>query len=112
MGVVVKSCCQRLRRRWREHLPAGRVQRAVPQFFFHLYNRLGEVPDEEGLDLTDLARAEARAVESIRSMVSDDVKMGLLDLRGRIEIVDGGGEVLKVVHFADAVELRLSEAGR
>ncbi|MND01289.1 hypothetical protein D3C83_202310 [compost metagenome] len=70
---------------------------------------MGFVPDEEGRELPDLGAAEDFAVDSIRSILKDELDTGRLDLRGRIDIADGGGQVLAVVPFDRAVELRLQQ---
>jgi hypothetical protein len=77
------------------------------RFYFHLYNKIGLARDEEGSPLPDLATARAKARDGIRSILSDEVRHGSLDLRGRLEIADAAGEVLAVIPFRDAIELHL-----
>lgn len=77
----------------------------MPRFYFHLHNQIGEVPDEEGEDLPDLAAARARAIENIRSIMAGEIAEGRLDLRGSIDIADSGGAVVATVRFPEAVEL-------
>ena len=76
---------------------------AVPRFHLHLYNGLGFTPDDEGLELADVDAARTEAIRSIRSMVSEEAREGRIDLNGRVEIVDGGGQRVAVVLFTDAV---------
>ena len=76
----------------------------MPRLYFHLFSTAGFVADEEGREVPDLAKAREVAVNGIRSLVADDAKGGLLDLRGRIEICDVTRKVLAVVRFAEAVE--------
>lgn len=78
----------------------------MPRYFFHLYNRIGEALDPEGRELSDLEAARLVAVEEIRAMLGEEVAQGLLDLRGYIEIADEGGQVLDVVRFEEAIEVR------
>jgi hypothetical protein len=78
----------------------------MPRFHLHIYDRAGSARDEEGLELTDLDEARASAVDGIRSLASQEVRVGLLDLEGRVEIADEGGTVLGIVRFPEAVEIR------
>ena len=77
----------------------------MPHYHFHLHNRIGFVPDQEGLELPDLQAAREQALRSIRSIVSADVLDGLIDLNGGIEVMDGGPEPIAVIPFADAFQL-------
>lgn len=81
----------------------------MPRFFLHLFNRVGAVPDDEGTEVPDIATARHLAVQSVRDILSEEAKHGVIDLEGRIEIADDGGATLDVVPFASAVELRLGE---
>ena len=83
----------------------------MPRFFLHVHNRMGFAPDDEGLELPDLAAAREAAVAGIRSIVSEEVGQGTLDLAGRIDICGENGEVLMAVPFSEAVELRLEGVG-
>lgn len=78
----------------------------MQHFFFNIYNGVGFVSDTEGQSFDNLDFARAQAIASIRSILAEEiVASGLIDLRGRIEIVDGEG-VPTVVPFSDAVQLR------
>lgn len=77
----------------------------MPHFYFHLYNQIGFVPDEEGEDLPDLATAKSRAIENIRSILAGEIGEGRVDLRGRIEIAREDGAIVASVRFAEALEL-------
>jgi hypothetical protein len=81
----------------------------VPRFHLNIHDRGGLSYDEEGLELADLAAARSSAFDGIRSMASDDVRSGVLDLNGRVEITDEAGSILEIVRFLDAIELRLPE---
>lgn len=85
---------------------------AMARFYFQLYNNVGLVSDQQGQVLSDLDAARQQAIGSIRSMVGEDAKQGLIDLGGRIEIMSETGDLLDVIRFADAVELRLGEERR
>lgn len=81
----------------------------MPRFFLHLHNRLGFVRDEEGMEVPDLDAAKEQAVQSIRSVIGEEVQQGLVDLRGRIEIASESGDVLASAPFIQAVQLLLEE---
>ena len=79
----------------------------MPLFYLHVYNRTGVSRDEEGEELDDVSQAHRRAIEGIRSILSDEASQGMLDLRGRVEIVSETGAPLATVPFAEAFELHL-----
>ena len=78
----------------------------MPRFHIHIHNSTGTTRDEEGEDLPDLEQAERKAVDGVRSILSEEVRRGMLDLRGRADIADSGGEVLSSVRFADTIRLQ------
>ena len=78
----------------------------MQRFFLHIHNGFGFVPDKEGVSLSGLDAARAQAIVSIRSILAEEVNMtGLIDLGGRIDIVDEEGTVT-AVPFGEAVEVR------
>jgi hypothetical protein len=84
----------------------------MPRFYIHVRNRLGLVPDEEGIELPDLESARAEAVRSIRSIIGDEAREGLLDLCGEAQLADEAGRILAEVPFSAAFEIHLEEATR
>ena len=80
----------------------------MARYYLHINNGGGYSEDLEGQELPDLDAARAAAIEGVRSMLSE-ARQGQLDLSGKIEIADDGGNILLVVPFCDAVELRRSE---
>lgn len=81
----------------------------MTRYYLHLHNRIGSVPDDEGAEIQNLDAAHEIAIASIRDILGEEVKKGRLDLFGRIDIADADGEILRVVPFSAAVELRLDE---
>lgn len=77
---------------------------------YHLNIRVGaeHIADEEGADFADLLAARDAAIDGIRSLISEDVRNGIIDLTGQIEIADHGGNLVCLVSYSEAVELRLS----
>lgn len=81
----------------------------MPRYFLHMHNSTGLIEDDEGQEHPDLASARASAIQSIRSVASEEVRGGSLDLRGRIDITDEAGELLASVPFPEAIALALDE---
>jgi hypothetical protein len=78
----------------------------MAHYFLNVVNGIGFTEDEEGDDFPDLAAARAKAVEGIRSILSDDLRTtGEINLRGRIDIVDRHGAIMLTVPFDEAVDL-------
>lgn len=80
----------------------------MPRFFFHVHNGDGETRDDEGLDLPDQAKARDVAIDSIRSIIAEEARQGMIDLQGRIDIAEGEAVLLKIA-FIEAFDLRLPE---
>ncbi|WP_093664969.1 DUF6894 family protein [Sphingomonas gellani] len=77
----------------------------MARYFLHLSNSFGFIHDEEGAEAADLSDARTLAVTTIRSLLSDEIKDGRFNLKGKIEIADDRGVQLAVVPFSDAVEV-------
>ena len=78
----------------------------MSHYHFHLQNGGGFVEDEEGRELPGPEEARVEAVRDIRSIISEEVREGVVVLRGRLEVVDGDGAPILTVAFSDAVEIR------
>lgn len=79
----------------------------MPRYFFDISNGSGFVPDEEGVDLQDQAAALRMAIDSIRSIIAEEARKGVLDLDGYVDVRDGGAQALARVPFPDAFTMRL-----
>ena len=79
----------------------------MTRYHFNIHNGVGLVPDEEGLELTDLSAARSQAIDGIRSVISDEARRGFVDLSGAIEIADDEGNVLEVVGYDEAITLTM-----
>ena len=91
--------------------PTDAFKRTMGRLYLHVYNGMGFVRDEEGEEFPSLEAARRRAIEGIRSIISDEAKHGSIDLRGRIEITEATGEARIVLPFREAFELHLNEEG-
>jgi hypothetical protein len=78
----------------------------VPRFYFNLCNGAEFAEDPEGVELADYAAARRKAVESLRGVMFDDLRMGDLNTASFIEIEDDQHELIETVSFADVVSLR------
>lgn len=81
----------------------------MPRFFFHVYNGHGDTPDEAGSDLESQTAARTLALDSVRSMVSEDARRGVIDLKGRIDVKDTADNLLLTVEFVEAFDLRIPD---
>jgi hypothetical protein len=81
----------------------------MARFYLHINNGGGYSEDLEGQELDDLAAARRAAIEGVRSLLSEEARQGQLDLSGKIEISDAEGNILLIVPFNEAVELRRTE---
>lgn len=79
---------------------------AMALYFFNLRNSTGYLSDEEGQECPDLETARAEAVKAVRSILSEEVKAGQLDLRGRLEVNDANGALVLTLPFSETVQVR------
>jgi hypothetical protein len=77
----------------------------MPRYRFNIYNGTGLTEDEEGRELASDDAIRAEALKGIRSILGEDIMSGVLDLRGRLEILDEAGDLYLTVPFADAVTI-------
>ncbi|RYD55605.1 MAG: hypothetical protein EOP60_05970 [Sphingomonadales bacterium] len=77
----------------------------MTHYFLHVRNGQGYTRDEEGQDFADLPAARAKAAESVRSIISEEARAGVIDLRGEIEIADAADVVALVYGFGEAIEI-------
>ena len=86
----------------------------MPRYRFNIEQpfTLGRVEDEEGLDLTGLDAARAEATCGVRSLLADELRfLGVIDLRGDVQVTDEAGTVLLSVPFAEAMQIIGFESG-
>lgn len=75
------------------------------RYHFNLLTADGVLVDEEGIEIGD-KDVRTEALNIARSLIGEDVKTGVIDLSGRIEVTDEYGRQLLVMPFTQAVELR------
>jgi hypothetical protein len=76
----------------------------MPRFYFHVFNDETAL-DDEGTELPDLEAARTHAVEGARSLMSDTLRKGRIDLSHHIAIQNQQGELLLDVRFGDAIAI-------
>jgi hypothetical protein len=77
----------------------------VPRFFFHLYDDV-DVPDDEGVELPDLAAARDHARSQALNLIGENVKeQARIVLHHRLDIEDEHGSVLEAVRFGDILRI-------
>jgi len=81
----------------------------MPHFYFHVQNGTGFTCDEEGVDLADEGAARAMAMDSIRSMIAEEARKGVLDLDGFIDVLDHGANQLTRIAFPEAFTMRFPQ---
>lgn len=81
----------------------------MPRYFFNVSNGHGLTQDEEGIDLEDQAAAQRMAMDSIRSIISEEARKGSLDLDGYVDVLDGAANRLARIQFPEAFTIRLPD---
>ncbi len=83
----------------------------MTHYYLNIINGTGLIVDNEGEEFADLSAARERAAESVRSILSDELKSaGLINLQGRIEIIDQHGSMVLSLPFREAIDLRLDDS--
>jgi hypothetical protein len=79
----------------------------VPRYFLDVCNTDVDAGDPEGRELPNLEAARREAIAGIRSILAHEAAEGRLDLRGEIRIRNARGEIVRVVPYGDALEIRI-----
>lgn len=77
----------------------------MPTFYFTVHDEWGEAADTEGSDLAGADAAVRHAVAGARSLMSDSVKQGKLDLSAFIDIEDRNRAHVSRLGFDEAVTI-------
>jgi hypothetical protein len=81
--------------------PAPRLRR----FFLHLRGATEETRDTEGREFSSFEELIDCVLTSARDIMAGDLKVGLLDLRLRIDAEDDTGEIVHSLLFVSAVTI-------
>lgn len=82
----------------------------MPHYYFQVCNGQGLTSDEEGIDLQDEAAARSMAMDSIRSIISEEARKGVIDLDGYIDVTNESAETLTRIAFLEAFSLRMPDS--
>jgi len=77
----------------------------MPLFYFHLRDGEDVLLDPDGLELDDRATIARRALIEARSILSQDMLEGRINLNQHIDVADGGGLIVHSLWFCDAVQI-------
>jgi len=83
----------------------------LSRYFFHLRDGVDLLLDEEGRECDSVAVAEGLALEDARSILSEEVQGGLLDLDRHLDVETADGRVVHRLEFRDAVRIVLPSDG-
>jgi hypothetical protein len=78
----------------------------MAHYYFDVLNGNGLTTDEEGQDYATLEQARLQALESIRSIVSEEAAAGVVDLSGEVRVRTEREQQFTIA-FADAVKVIL-----
>jgi hypothetical protein len=65
----------------------------VARYYFHLADRHETIPDEDGLEVSDLAKAHAEALKVIEEFRTENPTMATEWEGWRLDVADGSGAV-------------------
>jgi hypothetical protein len=77
----------------------------LSKYFFHLRDGVDLVLDEEGRECDGLDAAVILALQDARSILSEEVQSGLIDLDRHLDVETADGVVAHRLEFADAVRI-------
>jgi hypothetical protein len=72
------------------------------RFYFHLKDGDNLVPDEEGIELPDVAAAKREALLTAREL-ADGIKAGLTQIPEAVVITDEAGLTVEVLAFEEVL---------
>ena len=77
----------------------------MPLYYFHIQEPNGIVTDEEGQEFADIQAAALNALESVRDIVGESVRMGKgAKADHSLQVADGAGKVLLTLPFTKVLE--------
>ena len=76
----------------------------MPRYFFHQIHKGERIPDDRGIDLSDLGEAREEALAGALEIMADRLWQNKEPNHSRFEICDSKGAVLTVVPFSDALK--------
>ena len=78
----------------------------MPRYYFVVHDGQGNAPDDEGAELADVEMALLHAAAGARSIMSDSILRGELDLGAFIDVQDDDRNALARLYFGEAVNVQ------
>jgi len=85
--------------------PASSLEGRVARYFFHLCDGGDLLLDPEGRETDDASMIRNLALRDARSIISQDVLDGEIDLKCFIQVRDEAGDLVHELRFRDAVKI-------
>lgn len=79
----------------------------MSRFYLNIRNGTGYTPDEEGVEVAGPDDVRPMAIQGARSILSEELLAGEIDLSGQIEVTDEEGAIVMIVPFAEVVAVRM-----
>ncbi len=77
----------------------------MSRFHFHLWDGADLIHDPEGAELPDMDAVRARAVQTARELLAEEISEGKLPLYMRLDVEDEGNRIVHRLNFADVVKI-------
>ena len=77
----------------------------MAHYFMHLRDGAEELLDPEGKEFASLSDLRRAVLDAARSLISEDVRQGVMDMRFRIDAEDERGAVVYRLPFKHAVSI-------
>jgi hypothetical protein len=84
----------------------------VPVFYFHVCNGSGFVEDEQGTDVADVSAAREHAINGLRDLMAQEMRVGQLNVASFVEIEDQNHQLVMTVPFIEAVNVSTQHGKR
>jgi len=77
----------------------------VARYFMHLRNGTDELLDSEGVQLVDLEAVRQNVMTAARDILGGDLRIGVMDLRYRIDAENEDGTIVYTLRFKEAFSI-------
>jgi hypothetical protein len=77
----------------------------MAKYFFHLRDGVDQLLDPEGREFDDLDALREAVLRDARDCICGDVQTGIIDLRYRIDVEDGEGNLVYSLPFEHAFSI-------
>ena len=77
----------------------------MARYFFHLRDGSDQLLDPDGLELPNQKAVEAETLRAARDTLSNELRLGRLDLRYRIDVEDETGRLVHRLPLEEAFEV-------